>query len=97
MRRRQAIAFLLARFGWTGEPDAWRIRCRDGDGRRAVLRVGLGETGVVLRLGAANPLTVDPLGVGRLRNALREAVFAYSEVRSIEREETAGVRRRPAA
>lgn len=82
-RRRTPLAQLLARFGCPWVAARWRVVCRDAHGQRATLTVVLSDTGVEITAGADRWI-LSPLDVGRLRICLREAVMAYSELRSAE-------------
>ncbi|MGW5053942.1 hypothetical protein [Actinokineospora sp. NPDC004072] len=83
-RRRTRISILLMRWGWTRNPDSWRIQCRNELGKRTYVLVELGDDGVVLRPAQPGPLNIGLLNVGRLRIALREAVTTYSKVRGLD-------------
>lgn len=99
-KRRSPLANLLAHFGRTASSMSWRVPCRDQSGRRTTVRIDLGDAGVLLHVTSSGPLEFKPLDLGRLRNALRDAVVAYSEIRSLDRgaQEAGDERRdRPAA
>jgi hypothetical protein len=70
------VLALLDRLGWQRDAARWTIPCRDREGGRARLRVGLAAEGV--RIGS---LTLTPLQVGRLRGALADAVTTYARLR----------------
>lgn len=44
-QRTMPLLRLLARSGWQHDPDLWTVRCWDGHGRRARMRVHLSPTG----------------------------------------------------
>jgi hypothetical protein len=67
---------LLTRLGLRRDPDLWTVRCRDERGRRAHLQVRLTAEGVTLVSSSPGPWPLTPLEVGRLREALRDALFA---------------------
>ncbi|GAB3474626.1 hypothetical protein [Amycolatopsis cihanbeyliensis] len=75
---------LLARLGWQPDADAWTIRCRDGHGKRARLRVQLATTGVAVVPSAPGPWCLGPLEGGRLRRVLAEAFLSYGHLAGTE-------------
>ena len=72
-RRWAPLARLLASRGWQRDPTQWTVRCRDGCGRRARIRVHLVSGRIVLSTDSTGPWLVAPLDAGRLRAALRDA------------------------
>lgn len=75
-RRSTRVLDLLARLRWQRDGTRWTIPCRNRDGRRTRLHVGLAANGV--RIGS---MTLSPLQVGRLRGALADAVTMYARLR----------------
>jgi hypothetical protein len=73
-RRSTPLIRLLARLGWQRDPDGWSVPCRDVDGRRARLLIGLSPAGVTITPTAPGPLRLTALQVGRLRQAARDAI-----------------------
>lgn len=73
--RRTPLLRLLTRLGWQRDPDLWTIPCRDGQGHRARLWVRLTSTGVSLTASSPGPWALQPLHVGQLRRALRDALI----------------------
>ncbi|MGH3851196.1 MAG: hypothetical protein ACRDRT_16150, partial [Pseudonocardiaceae bacterium] len=61
-------------------PDLWTVRCRDGHGRRARMRVHLSPTGVSLAVPAPGPVQLTMWQAGQLRAALRDAILRFAEL-----------------
>ncbi len=78
--RRTPLLRLLARLGWQRDPDLWTIPCRDGQGHRASLWVTLTSTGVSLTVSSPGPWALQPLHVGQLRRALRDALITVDSL-----------------
>lgn len=85
-QRGSSVLRLLARLNWQRDPDSWTVRCHDGRGRRARLRVGLAPTGVMLSPSRAGSWVLTPLQVGRLRAAVRDAVLAFDQLARVEQD-----------
>lgn len=80
MRRRRAQR--------RGEHEA---RCRDEDGHRARIAVGITDTGrVTVAVAPSEVRVLDVLEVGQLRSLLRDAVFAVDERYRAERDGAGG-------
>ncbi|GAA3014582.1 hypothetical protein [Actinokineospora diospyrosa] len=78
MRRSCAAVFgALAKWGWQQE-GTWSIPCRDRAGHRASIQVAIAPAGVVVTSSAPGPWVIDPLRVGRLRAALRDAALTFA-------------------
>ncbi|NIH79056.1 hypothetical protein [Amycolatopsis viridis] len=60
-------------------PDEWSISCRDLAGRRRDLTVLVSSGRVVLVAPPGEAAVLEPLDVGRLRAALRDAVVVVGE------------------
>ncbi|KAA5825458.1 hypothetical protein F1721_33015 [Saccharopolyspora hirsuta] len=73
--RRLSVLSLLSRLGFQHHSYIWTVPCRDARGRRAQLTVGLVPDGVALATSTHGPITLTPLQAGRLRAAVREAVY----------------------
>lgn len=78
--RGTSVLRLLARMNWQRDPDSWTVRCHDGRGRRARLRVLLSPTGISLALPSTGPWVLSPLEAGRLRGAVRDALLAFDRL-----------------
>lgn len=76
-QRATPVLRLLARLRWQRDPTAWTVRCRDGNGDRAVLRIQLAETGIRVTASSPGPWALSPLAAGRLRGALRDALLEF--------------------
>ncbi|GAA5110083.1 hypothetical protein [Haloechinothrix salitolerans] len=79
-QRAMPVLRLLARLRWQRDPTAWTVRCRDGNGERAVLRIQLAETGIRVAASSAGPWTLSPLAAERLRGAVRDALLEFDRV-----------------
>lgn len=75
-RRTASLLQLLARLGWEREPDRWTVQCRDEDGRKGVVTVGVCDDGVTLTPSVPGTVVVGPLEAGKLRAAVRDALEA---------------------
>jgi hypothetical protein len=82
--RTNPLLNLLARLGWQRNPDLWTVRCRDQRGRRAQLTVHLATEGVRLTSSSPGTWVLTPLEAGRLRSALRDALFSLDRLASSE-------------
>ena len=87
-QRKMPLLCLLIRLGWQRDPDLWTVRCRDGHGRRARLRVRLTATGVSIEAPLPGPAQLDSWQVGQLRVALRDANLCFSELAGPEQHRT---------
>jgi len=83
-QRMMPLLCLLVRLGWQRDPDLWTVRCRDGHGRRALLRVHLTATGVSITVPSPGPAQLTPRQAGHLRAALRDAVLGYWELAGLD-------------
>ncbi|MGH3889925.1 MAG: hypothetical protein ACRDSZ_25730 [Pseudonocardiaceae bacterium] len=79
-QRMMPLLCLLVRLGWQRDPDLWTVRCRDGHGRRARLRVRLTATGVSIEAPLPGPAQLTPWQAGQLRVALRDANLCFGEL-----------------
>ncbi|MBM7773675.1 hypothetical protein JOD54_003879 [Actinokineospora baliensis] len=77
-RRGGTLFGALAKWGWHRRPGTWSIPCRDRSGHRASITVEIAPAGVVVTSSAPGPWLLDPLRVGRLRAALRDAALTFS-------------------
>lgn len=59
--------------------DEWSVSCRDLAGRKRDLTVFVGSGRVVLVAPPGEAAVLEPLDVGRLRAALRDAVVAVGQ------------------
>jgi hypothetical protein len=59
--------------------DEWSITCRDLAGKRREMTVFASSDKVVLVLSPGEAAVLDPLDVGRLRAALRDAVVVVAQ------------------
>lgn len=66
-QRATPLLRLLARLGWQRDPDLWNVRCRDGRGRRALLRIHLAAAGVTRTPSSPGLWALTPLEAGNLR------------------------------
>lgn len=78
--RQTRLLRLLARLGWQRDPELWTIPCRDGHGHRCQLQVRLITKGVTLTASAPGPWALEPLRVGQLRAALRDALLTVDSL-----------------
>jgi len=83
-QRATPVIRLLARLGWQRDPNLWAVRCRDGRGRRARLRVHLTEDGITLIPSSPGPWALTPLEAGRLRAAVRDALLNFDRLAGTE-------------
>ncbi|MDQ4021212.1 MAG: hypothetical protein M3257_06205 [Actinomycetota bacterium] len=74
-RRQLGLLAILTRLGWQRDPQLWNVPCLDGYGRRAQLSVRLGMGWVTLDHPDVGLLYLTPPQVGKLRGALRHALF----------------------
>jgi len=74
-RRQLGLLAILARLGWQRDPGLWNVPCQDGHGHRAQLSVRLGTGWVTLDHPDIGLLYLTPPQVGKLRGALRHALF----------------------
>ncbi len=74
-RRQLELLAILARLGWQRDPGLWNVPCQDGHGHRAQLSVRLGIGWVTLDHPDIGLLYLRPRQVGKLRGALRHALF----------------------
>lgn len=79
-QRMMPLLCLLVRLGWQRDPDLWTVRCRDGQGRRARLRVHLTVTGVSIEAPSPGPARLTLWQAGQLRVALRDADLCFGEL-----------------
>lgn len=78
MRGRRRTTTVLALLGRLGRPapESWTVSCRDEQGRKTKVRIGVSTAGVTID-GPRHEhlqLTLTPLEIGRLRGALRDAL-----------------------
>ncbi|WP_309112215.1 hypothetical protein [Saccharothrix sp.] len=74
-RRGVPLLSVLSRLGWRRDSSKSATRCLDERGRNSLLQVRLGPGYVTLECPSIGLLYLSPLQVGRLRAALRDAVF----------------------
>lgn len=79
-RRTMPLLCLLARLGWQRDPNLWTVRCRDGDGHRARIRVHLAPTGISLAVPSPGPVQLTMWEAAQLRVALRDAIERFAEL-----------------
>lgn len=79
-RRSTPLVQLVARLGWQRDPELWTVRCRDEQGRRASLRIGLTRTGITILPTTAGLWQLTPLESGRLRGAVRDALLTLDQL-----------------
>lgn len=84
LQRAPLLIRLLAGWHRQRDPDLWTVPCRDGCGRRTRLHVHLTVDGVVLDASSPGPWVLTPLEAGRLRGAVRDALFTYDRLISDE-------------
>jgi len=74
-RRQLGLLAILTQLGWQRDPQLWNVPCLDGHGHRAQLSVRLGMGWVTLDHPDIGLLYLRPQQVGKLRGALRHALF----------------------
>lgn len=82
--RSTPLVQLLARLAWQRDPELWTVRCRDGRGRRASPRISLLPAGITITPTAPGPWHLTMLESGRLRGALRDALFTLDRLGGAE-------------
>ena len=87
-QRMMPLLRLLVRLGWQRDPDLWTVRCRDGQGRRARMRVHLTATEVSIAAPSPGPAQLTPWQAGQLRVALRDADLCFGELAGPEQRRT---------
>jgi hypothetical protein len=65
-QRTMPLLCLLARLGWQRDLDLWTVRCRDGNGHRARIRVHLAPTGISLVVPSPGPVQLTIWQAGSL-------------------------------
>ncbi|HJQ46520.1 MAG TPA: hypothetical protein VJ870_09375 [Amycolatopsis sp.] len=63
----------------TSRNDEWSVSCRDLAGRRRDMTVFISDGRVVVAAPPGEAAVLEPLEVGRLRAALRDAVMAVDQ------------------
>jgi hypothetical protein len=84
---RRLLARMDQRKALTAALSSWTVRCRDERGARAEIEVRLVDDTLVLCSESEGPWTLTPLQAGRLRGAVREALFTLDRDAAAEETE----------
>ncbi|QFU86699.1 hypothetical protein YIM_07440 [Amycolatopsis sp. YIM 10] len=97
-RKRSTIFALLVKAGWKPRRRGWTVPCCDRDGRWSYAEVSIAEHGPQITVDADGGVAVfDPLAVGQLRAALRDAIELYVRLDQSAREGIPAPRSHPGA
>ncbi|MQA10223.1 MAG: hypothetical protein GEU98_17050 [Pseudonocardiaceae bacterium] len=77
---RKTVLSLLDRLRWQIDPYTWTVACRDERGHPAHIAVTFAVDGVRLEPSQPGRMVLEPLAVGDLRGAVRDALLLRAQL-----------------